>query len=255
MSWRFWAGVLLLAVGCQTTRVAVPDPVPGPFDVGGVKVVFDDARPGWERSPFAGPVSLHRLGRVYPNPWAQLAKETEAVVAALPEKPARVEVTVVSFRLINKEQANGPPPDPSDNVQIGKQPLSGLNNRANAVDYERLKSATAAGDVKGATTIGTGLVFQNGDPSIGVVAPQEKDDGPGTAFDEHPAGASCRVRAVVRLVYPDGRDRRLDVRAVAPGENTSGSKYYGEALDAAVANAVRQFGFQFRQGVGPPPGG
>jgi hypothetical protein len=250
-----WAGVLLLAIGCQTAPTVPAEQIPPPSRASGSWVVVEDQRPDWERQPFTGRVTLFRPGKVYPSPWAQLAKEAEAVVAALPEKPERVDVTVVSFRLVHKDGAHAPLPDPSDNVRIGNRPVSAFNKLSNGPDYERLKSATQAGDVTTANAVGAGLVFQNGDPSVGVTAPRTsaEDTTPG-ALGEHPTGASCRVRAVVRVVFPGGREQQIDVQVVATGQNLSGSKYYGEALDDAVKSAVRQFGFQFRQGVGLVPG-
>lgn len=254
MDRRLWAGALLVAAGCKLGVVDShfpPEQIPLPADVDGVAVAFADTRPGWEKTPFDGPVSLHRLGRVTPNAWEQLAKETAAAVATLAEKPARIDVSVVSFRLINKADRPAHVPDPSENVRVGGKRVTAMNNPSNAVEYEKLRSATAAGDAKAGTSVGTALVFQNGDPSVGLTPPAEKDDGPGTAFDEHPPGASCRVRAIVRASYPDGREKQIDIKVVAAGENISGSKYYGEALDAAAKNAVRQFGLQLGNAFTP----
>src|SRR5207253_9570221 len=79
------------------------DDLPPASQVGDTGIVIDDRRPGWEKQPFVGPVSLYHLGKVKPNPWDQLARETEAVVAAMPQKPDRVSVTVTSFRLVKKD--------------------------------------------------------------------------------------------------------------------------------------------------------
>src|SRR5262245_6249542 len=96
--------VCLLAVGCKATGAKPPAPpadqLPPPSQVGNTGIVIDDRRPDWEKRPFTGPVTLYHLGKVTPNPWDQLAKETEAVVAAMPQKPDRVSVTVTAFRLI-----------------------------------------------------------------------------------------------------------------------------------------------------------
>ena len=245
--------VLLVLLGCQTTQpVAVHEAIPPPFTVNGTAVALADERWGWEREPFNGPVTLYRLGRVTPNPWSQLAKETEAIVAAMPEKPERVDVIVTSFRLVRKADQPNVKPDPSENVRIGKQSLAGLNVSQNGLAYEQLKSAMQTGDQKTANAVGKGLIFQNGDPSIGVGTPPQPDDGMPGVLDDHPPGASCRVRATVRLIFPGGREQLVDVKAIAAGQNTSGTKYYGEALDFATKMAIRQYGNQFRKAVGLP---
>jgi hypothetical protein len=257
MNRGLWAGVWVLLAGCQ----APPKPaelIPPPSRASGAWVVVEDYRPEWEKRPFSGPVTLFPAWKAHPNPWTQLAKEAEAVVGAMPEKPERVDVFVSSFRLVKKDE--GPaqtPADPSDTVRFGSQTVADLNGRRNAVAYEKLRSATQAGDAKTATEIGTGLVFQNGDPSVGVTAPGSDvgaESAPGVLGD-HPPGASCRMRATVRVVYPGGKEQQVEVRALAVGENAGGSKYYGEALDQAVKSVVRQFGNQVRQGVGLPPDG
>ena len=119
----------------------------------------------------------------------------------------------------------------------------------------QLKSRTQEVDVanqKTANAVGKGLIFQNGDPSIGVGTPPQPDDGMPGVLDDHPPGASCRVRATVRLIFPGGREQLVDVKAIAAGQNTSGTKYYGEALDFATKMAIRQYGNQFRKAVGLP---
>jgi len=247
------SAVFLIIVGCQSAPPAAPrEAIPPPFTAHGAVIAIADERYDWERQPVDGPTAIYRLGRVLPNPWTQLAKETETIVAALPEKPQRVDVIVTSFRLVRKE---GKPSihDPSDNVKIGKQSVAGLNSRQNQVAYEQLHSATQAGDHQVANAAGKGLLFDNGNPSLVVQGgkPEEPEAMTGS-LAEHPPGASCRVRATVRLTYADGREKLVDVKAIAAGQNTTGSQYYGEALEFAAKMAVHQYGNQMRQSLGLP---
>ena len=244
---------LLLAIGCQSAPPVPREAIPPPIAVNGATLTITDERWGWERVPFDGPITLYRLGRISPNPWAQLAKETEAIVSAMPEKPQQVDVLVTSFRLVRKDDKPRLGSDPSDNVKIGKQSVAGLNSSQNRLAYDQLKTATQAGDHQAASAVGKGLLFQNGDPAISVGTPpaDEAEAAPGTLAD-HPPGASCRIRATVRLTFPDRHEKLVDVKAIAAGQNTSGTQYYGEALDFAVKMAVRQYGNQFRKAVGLP---
>jgi hypothetical protein len=241
----------LIVVGCQSAPpVVVRDPIPPPFQVGNTTVVFSDERHDWERQPIEGKVTLYRLGRVSPNPWNQLAKETEAIVTALPEKPARVDVFVTSYRLVRKE-VKPSVLDPSDNVKFGKQSVAGLNTAPNRMAYDQLRNATQAGDQQAASAAGKNLLFQGGTPSMTVGQLPEPEDS-NDALAEHPPGASCRVRATVRLTYADGREKVVDVKAIAAGQNTTGTQYYGEALDFAAKMTVRQYGNQLRSALGLP---
>ena len=61
------------------------------------------------------------------------------------------------------------------------------------------------------------------------------------------------MRATVRLTYADGREKAIDVKAIAAGQNTTGSQYYGEALDFAAKMTVRQYGNHLRTALGLPP--
>jgi hypothetical protein len=47
----------------------------------------------------------------------------------------------------------------------------------------------------------------------------------------------------------------VDVKTIARGANESGTVYWGEAMDFAARSAVRDFGRQFRAGVGLPADG
>jgi hypothetical protein len=246
------AAVLFLAIGCKTPPPPPKEAVPPPFNANGVAFTFSDERHEWEKQQVSGPTTIYRLGRVSPNPWSQLSKETESFVAALPEKPARVDVFVTSFRLVRKEDKKSIH-DPSDDVTIGKQSVAGLNAKQNAVAYEQLRMGSQNRDQKSLDTVGKNLLFADGQPAVGVQngMPEEPDEIPGS-LAEHPPGASCRVRATVRLTYADGREKVLDVKAIAAGQNTTGSQYYGEALDFAARMAVRQYGNQMRTALGLP---
>jgi hypothetical protein len=250
---QFGAAALLLIVGCQTAPPAPPrDVIPPPFAASGATVTFSDERHDWEKHAVNGPTTIYRLGRVTPNPWSQLAKETEAIVAAMPEKPHRVDVFVTSFRLVRKEDKPSIH-DPSDNVTIGKQSVAALNSRQNAASYQQLQLASQNRDQQATDAAGKNLLFANGSPAIAVQGgkPEDPEDAPGS-LGEHPPGASCRVRATVRLTFADGREKLVDVKAIAAGQNTTGTQYYGEALDFAAKMAVRQYGNQMRAGLGLP---
>jgi hypothetical protein len=258
--------VFLVIVGCQSAPpVVVNETIPPPFVVNGTTVVIEDQRTDWEREPFSGSrTTLHRLNRAHPDPWAQLAKETESMVALLPEKPERVEIVVTSFRLVQKSDKATIRLDPSTNVPIGRESLGGSNTAMNAT-YDQVRAATMSGS---GTTVGKGTIFQNNNVAGsqsglqsnsqnmavgGMPPPIMKDNGAPGVLDEHPAGASCRVRASVRLIYPGGKMQSIDVPpALAVGQNSSGTKYMGESLDSAARMAVRQYGVQARYALGLP---
>ncbi len=252
MSRGLIAACLLSLAGCQSAPTPIPrETIPLPFVAHGATISISDERYDWERQPVGGPIALYRLGRVLPNPWSQLAKETEAIVEALPEKPQRVDVIVTSFRLVRREDKPSIH-DPSDHVKFGKQSVAALNNSRNGLAYEQLKSATQTGDQQAATAMGKNLMFQNGDPSLSVQGKPAEAESVEGSLAEHPPGASCRVRATVRLTYADGREKLVDVKAIAAGQNTSGTKYYGEALEFATKMAVLQYGNQLRRTLGLP---
>ncbi|MDB5311664.1 MAG: hypothetical protein JWO38_5866 [Gemmataceae bacterium] len=231
MNRGLWVGVVLLVVGCSVKKYYTPPPeqLPQPADANGVRVVIEDARPEQERQPFTGPVCLYHPSRVKPNPWDQLVNETRAVAAAMPEKPEKVEIVVTSFRLVQK-----------DDLLAKKAATVGRPMVANPVRQSGPPDPTASG--------------QNSSPA-------GSDTGPGKDsllwgfLDGHPTGASCAVRATVRFIYPGGRDQRVNVDRIAAGQNLSGTKYYGDALEDAAKSVVRQYGIQLRQGVGLQPGG
>ena len=242
---------LLLLAGCQTA----PPPkshevIPPPFTAHGATVTISDERHAWEKEQHAvGPATVYRISRAFPNAWTQLAKETEAVVGEMPEKPQRVDVFVTSFRLVRKEDRPSIH-DPSDNVKIGRQSVKDLNGTQNKLAYEQLKQANANGDQKAVNAIGSNLLFADGNPSLAVQGQPAEPEESSDALMQHPAGASCRVRATVRLTYADGREKLLDVQAICAGQNTSGTQYWGEALDLATGQAVRQYGHQLRRELG-----
>src|ERR1700679_1519315 len=103
--WRvIWAGLVVCAVGvgCTGPQYYPPPPehIPPPANVGGTAVQIIDQRPEWEKKPFTGVVCLYHLGKAHPDGWAQLAEETNAIVAALPQRPERVDVVISSFQLV-----------------------------------------------------------------------------------------------------------------------------------------------------------
>ena len=234
-----WAGfVLLVVLGCQTTYhpTLPPDPVLQPIDVNGVAVVISDLRPAWEKTPFSGRVTLYHLGGTSPEPWTLLAKETEAIVNAMAEKPARVEVSVASFRLVHKRGAGTSRPVDASGKAWG---VGGPGSK-NTAGLDSGGSAPSASE-------SDGLLGALGFSSIPKEANSSDDP-----IDDHPAGTSCKLRATVRITFPGGREQTLKVTAIANGETDS--KYAGEARSMAVKGALRQYSFQFREAVGAPQG-
>jgi len=243
-------GLLLLA-GCQTAPPPAPrEAIPAPFTAHGATFSMADERHDWERQQQVfGSATVYRMARVFPNPWDALAKETEAAVEAMSEKPVRVDVFVTSFRLVRKEDKPSIH-DPSENVKIGRQSVAGLNGAQNRLTYEQLKQSNANGDQKAANAVGSGLLFADGNPAISVQGKPPEPEEEAGALAEHPAGASCRVRATVRLTFPGGREKLADVTAIAAGQNATGTMYWGEALDLAAKQAVRQYGLHLRRELG-----
>ena len=125
MTRGIWAGLVLCAagVGCSGPQyyTAPPDHLPAPENVGGSLVQIVDERPEWEKKPFTGVVCLYHLGKAHPDAWAALSEEADAVVAAMPQKPERVEVAVTSYRLVRSTESlkkfhdwgTGPNPNPA----------------------------------------------------------------------------------------------------------------------------------------------
>jgi hypothetical protein len=216
--------------------------MPAPANVEGAAVQIIDQRPEWEKKPFTGVVCLYHLGKSHPDAWAQLAEETNAVVAAMPQKPERVEVLVSSFRLVRSGDTGGRFRDfsagPSPNPAARTQDITRTNReeREERLSQVNGRSANTPTDDRPGNSVE--LMFSS------------KDD-PRRALREHPLGASCSIQAQVRLVFPGGREQTLDVKTIARGANDTGTAYWGEAIDTATRSAVFQFGRQFRTGVGP----
>jgi hypothetical protein len=214
--------------------------LPPPSQVGNTGIVLDDHRPDWEKQPFTGSVSLYHLGKVKPSPWDQLAKETEAIVAAMPRKPDRVSVTVTSFRLVKKDNdapvgaATADNPRTAQTLDVRPSPDGRGGEVQQSGHYTR---DSQAADTK---------------PTPTVI---ETPFSPSWNLRDHPSGASCQVHAVVRLTDAGGQEQVLQVQSVGSSPNTSGTAYWGEALEFSVKLAVREYGRQFRQGVGLPPDG
>jgi hypothetical protein len=249
---------VLVAAGCSAPPKLV-EPFPEPSRASGAWVVLDDQRPGWEKAPFDGPVvSAYRFSRVSPNPWVRVLKATEAVVAELPDRPERVDVVVASFRLLSKEAEPPPRTEEGGTVQLGGRNAAGLGTgRAGTVDrsaYELARSAQAAGDPRGAQNAVSQLAFQGNAPAAGVKVGEapavERPDGP---LDGLAAGAHCQLRGVVRLSYGGGREKDVPFTVHAGHPNETGSRYWGETLEAATRLAMAQYTQQIRAGVGLPP--
>jgi hypothetical protein len=256
--------VLLLAVGCKGTngqRTAYshpPDVIPSTAN----GITIDDRRPDWEKRPFTGPVSLFHLGKVNPNPWEQLAKETEAVLAEMPQKPDRVTVTVTAFRLIKKDDGAAAKSGDPVQVQVGNR-NSTQGNRADFADtlnYQTALNAQRSGDTTTLQRVGAAITGQgppgttNGTPPVGVgvgsVKPPENEN---DFFNEYGPGATCEVHATIRLTFPGGQEQVLNAKGIGASRNTSDTAYWGDALDFSVRQAVLNYGNQFRKGVGLQP--
>ncbi|MBN9118293.1 MAG: hypothetical protein J0I06_03885 [Planctomycetes bacterium] len=243
-----WAAVAVCAVGvgCNSPQyyTAPAEQLPQPVNIGGTTVQIVDQRPDWEKKPFTGAVCLYHLDKAHPGAWAQLADETNAVVAALPQKPERVEVAVTSFRLVRsgdtgkryRDINNAPNVNPNIQMQASMR----------ADDERREQQRRDREGITGATDKQIAADKPGNDIELLFAS---KDD-PRRMLREHPIGASCSIQAKVRLVYPGGREQTVDVNAIARGANSSGTAYWGEAIDFAARTAVHQFSEQFRSGVG-----
>lgn len=246
-----WAAVAVCAVaaGCNSPQyyTAPPEKLPPAVNVGGAQVQITDARPEWEKKPFTGTVCLYHLDKAQPGCWAQLAEETNAVVQAMPQKPEKVEIEVTSFRLVRSGNtgkryqevgnANAPSADPRTNRFRGTQKL---NEEFRQRREERNGTAAEKPDDR-AVADKTGpdieLAFASGDD-------------PRILLRDHPSGASCALKARVKMTFPGGRQQTADVNAFARGANDTGTAYWGEAVNYAARTAVQQFGQQFRTAVG-----
>jgi hypothetical protein len=204
------------------------------MEINGAQVTLTDLRPDWERTPSNGSVSIYDLNQLTPNPWALLAEETRTTVAGMTDKPERVEVQVTSYRLVRRS-APYRRPDRSENVRPAGQSI--------VADNTRTQNPAPGADAPVATT----SVLD----SFGFSSNRRKDpDSPGDPLEEHPVGASCRIRASVKITFPGGREQIVKLEAFSVGENTSGSKYWGETIAQAVRGAASQYGFRFRQQIG-----
>lgn len=256
---------VVVFVGCQAAPKLV-EPFPEPSRASGAWVVLEDRRPGWEKTPFSGPVvSLYRFSRVSPNPWMRLQKATEAMVAELPDKPERVDVVVTSFRLVSKEDEPAARTEAGGTVQVGRRNATGLGTgktgNVDRTNYELARSAQNAGDTRGAGQA-LGQLSGTGTPgttpttpalgvSVGEAPTVELPEGP---LDGLAPGAHCALRGVIRLTYPGGRDKDLPFAVLAGRPNQTGSKYWGETLEEATKLAMLQYTRQVRQGFGLPAG-
>ena len=245
-----WACVAVCAAvgGCNSPQyyTAPPEHVPPAANVSGATVQIADQRPEWEKKPFTGVVCLYHLDKSHPGGWAQLAEEANAVVAAMPEKPQRVDVEVTSYRLVRsgntgkryKEVGGAPSSDPRQRFNGTRR----LNDEYRQLRDER--NGTAAEVAKGADT---GVADKSGRDIELLFA---SDDDPRVLLREHPSGASCALKAKVTMTFADGRKQTVDVSAFSRGANDTGTAYWGEAIDYAAKTAVQQFGEQFRTAAG-----
>jgi hypothetical protein len=236
--------------------------MPPTVNVGGTAVQVIDQRPEWEKKPFTGVVCMYHLDKAHPGAWEQLAKETNEVVAALPQKPERVEVVVTSYRLVRsgdtapryRDWSAGPVANPSIRTQA--------QVRANGEERERRLAevhgtapntpAPAARQQDGQAPTGTAGPTDERPGNSVELAFTSKDD-PRRKLRTHPLGASCCLHATVKLTYPGGQVQTVNVETIARGTNNTGTVYHGEAIDDAAKGAVFQFGRQFRSGVGLNP--
>jgi hypothetical protein len=99
-----WAVLAVCAagVGCRGPVYydSAPVPVPPVAAHNGTRYEVVDARPERDRKPFTGAATLYHLDKVKPTPFEQVLEEAKAAVAAMPEKPTGVTVTVTSCRLV-----------------------------------------------------------------------------------------------------------------------------------------------------------
>lgn len=249
MTRRVWATLALCALsgGCNSPQyyTAPPDQMPPARNVNGTTVQITDLRPEWEKKPFVGPVCLYHLDKAHPGGWNQLAEETNAVVAAMHEKPEHVEVEVTSYRLVRSGQTgkrykevgsgNAPSVNPRErfnNTIRQNEEFRQRRDERNGVAVEKIDSTVADRSGKDIE-----LAFaSNDDPRI--------------LLRDHPSGASCAIRAKVKMTFPGGRQQTVDVNTFARGVNDTGTMYWGEAVDFAAKTAVQQYSQQVRSAVG-----
>jgi hypothetical protein len=238
-----WVGLVLSAigVGCGGPQYynAPPEHFPPPATVGGVAVQFIDERPDWEKKPFTGTVRLYHLGQAHPDAWVQLAEETNAIVASLPQKPERVEVVVSSFQLVR----SGEPLRKYHDISTASNPnpTAGAQSQTLGRNTDRDQSGSQGG--------GAAQQPPDGPPNKLELAFAPKDD-PRRMLLDHPPGVSCSIRATVRLVYPGGGEQKVPVKTIFRAPNDADSGYYGQAIDNSARGAVIDYGRQFRTALG-----
>lgn len=244
MTRGIWVGLAIcVASGCSKPVFYQPPPeqLPLPANINGTTVQIVDQRPDWEKKPFTGVVTLYHLGRAHPDGWKQLSDEVNAVVAAMPQKPARVEVLVTSFRLVLVEGNSKPYRDlsagPNPNPQLAQTPQA---MGRPSPDGDRPRGSNSATDGQGdhSGALDAALWF----------AP--KDD-PRRHLRDHPPGSSCSIQATVRLVSSNGQAQSFDVKTFARGQNKD--QYYGDATEQAARAAAIDFSRKFRTNIGLTP--
>jgi hypothetical protein len=247
-----WAimSVCAVSVGCTGPQyyTAPAEKLPQPINVGGSVVQVVDQRPEWEKKPFTGVVCLYHLGKAHPGAWEQIAAEANAVVAAMPQKPERVEIEVTSFRLVKSGDTAPRYRDINNATNINPRERFTQTMRDNDERERRRheREGTAGSGVNGATAKQVAADRPGNDVELMLAS---KND-PRRMLREHPIGASCSIQARVRMIYPGGREQTVDVKSIARGANESGTAYWGEAIDFAARTAAQQFGQQLRNGVG-----
>ena len=205
-----WAAWVVCAIGgCSGPQyyAAPPEKIPPPVNVNGTTVQIIDQRPEWEKKPFTGVVCLYHLGKAHPDGWAQLAEETNAIVAALPQRPERVDVVISSFQLVRSGETVKQYRDLStvQNPNPGPQSQGlarSMNDQGNSVTGTNPGSQSQRGNAPDAAPNKLEMAF----------AP--KDD-PRRMLTDHPAGVSCSIEATIRLVFPGGREQTIPVKTIA----------------------------------------
>jgi hypothetical protein len=243
-AWAVWVVWVVCAIGgCGGPQyyTAPPENLPAPTNVNGTAVQIIDQRPDWEKKPFTGTVCLYHLGKAHA--WEQLAEQTSATVAALPQPPERVEVVVSSFQLVRSGDTAKPYRDIS----------GGANPTPNVMSQGVGRNAPDQGGSQPGMGMSSNAPMQQKTPDAPPnrleLAFAPKGD-PRRMLTEHPPGVSCSIEATIKLIFPGGNVQTIPVKSIARAPNDSGTEYYGQAIDNAARAAVFDYASKFRTAVG-----
>jgi hypothetical protein len=200
--------LILAFAGCKTKPLypgpnySLGDlPTVAPAQPAAVEVV--DARPWWEHRYYDGFFKFVPLENMRPSPMPFLAEEVQKQANTLPDPPARIKLSVDSFRVIWYDAAEEEKEQTKTFV---------LTEDYEADDFRELLGAIFAEGIAQAFYRSV-LLCRDGINEWGQKE-RHLHGPPRHIKDKYPEGLSCDLRVSAELAWSDGRRMTVPVRAL-----------------------------------------